>query len=76
MTPHELVLEPECKALTRLHPSTRWRLEKQGKFPRSFKIGDPNAINGRKAWSRAELMAWLDGRMAARNTPLLEELNT
>src|SRR6516164_3609908 len=63
---HELVLEPECRDLTRLHSSTRWRLEREGKFPRSFKIGDPEAQNGRKAWSRAEIMAWLGDRMAAR----------
>jgi hypothetical protein len=44
---HELILEPECHDLTRLHPSTRWRLEREGKFPRSFKIGDPDAQNGR-----------------------------
>ena len=46
---HELVLEPECRDLTRLHSSTRWRLEREGKFPRCFKIGDPDAQNGRKA---------------------------
>jgi predicted DNA-binding transcriptional regulator AlpA len=63
---HELVLEPECRELTRLHPSTRHRLEKRGQFPKSFKIGDATAINGRKAWSRSEIMAWLDDRMAAR----------
>jgi predicted DNA-binding transcriptional regulator AlpA len=63
---HELVLEPECRELTRLRPSTRQRLEKRGQFPKSFKIGDPNAINGRKAWSRFEIMAWLEERMAAR----------
>jgi prophage regulatory protein len=64
---HELVLEPECRDLTRLHPSTRWRLEREGKFPRSFKIGDPDATNGRKAWARYEIMAWLADRMAARD---------
>jgi predicted DNA-binding transcriptional regulator AlpA len=69
MTDHELVLEPECRGLTRLHPSTRWRLEQRGKFPRSFKIGDPDAGNGRKAWSRSEILAWLADRMAARNAP-------
>jgi hypothetical protein len=40
-----------------------------GKFPRSFKIGDPDAGNGRKAWSRSEILAWLADRMAARNAP-------
>jgi len=68
MSDHEIVLEPECRELTRLHPSTRWRLEKQGKFPRSFKIGDPDAINGRKAWSKAEILTWLAERMDARKT--------
>ena len=66
---HELVLEPECRELTRLHPSTRQRLEKRGQFPKSFKIGDPDAQNGRKAWSRSEIMAWLADRMAARPQP-------
>ena len=67
---HELVLEPECWELTRLHPSTRYRLEKLVQFPRSFKIGDATAVNGRKAWSRSEIMAWLEDRMAARGQPL------
>ena len=58
----ELILEPECRAITRLHPSTRRRLEREAKFPRSFKIGDPDALNGRKAWSRSEIMAWLADR--------------
>ena len=59
-------LEPECRDLTRLHPSTRRRLEREEKFPRCFKIGDPDAPNGRKAWSRSEIMAWIAMRMAAR----------
>jgi prophage regulatory protein len=62
----DIVLEAECKELTHLHPSTRWRLEKQGQFPRRFKIGNPT-FNGRVAWSRDELTAWLVARMAARN---------
>jgi prophage regulatory protein len=66
---HELILELECKAITRLHQSTRWRLEKRGKFPRRIKIGDADAVNGRIAWSRAEVMAWLAARMAARSSP-------
>ena len=69
MSSHELILEPECRALTRLHPATRWRLERRGLFPRRIKIGDPHAINGRVAWSRAEVLAWLDNRMAARPPP-------
>jgi predicted DNA-binding transcriptional regulator AlpA len=62
---HELVLESECSELTRLHKSTRQRLIKRGQFPKPFKIGNPTA-NGRIAWSRSEIMAWLAERMAAR----------
>ena len=62
----DLVLEPECKALTRLSATSRWRLERQNKFPKRIKIGDPAAQNGRVAWSRAEIEAWRAERMAAR----------
>jgi len=64
----ELILETECRALTRLHPATRWRLERRGLFPRRIKIGDPRAVNGRIAWSRSEILAWLADRKAARST--------
>src|SRR5262245_30781929 len=68
MADHELVLEPECRELTRLHQTTRWRLARLNKFPRCFKIGDHDAINGRKAWSRSEIMQWIAARKAARKT--------
>jgi prophage regulatory protein len=63
----DIVLEPECRRFSGgLHPTTRWRLEQQGKFPRRFKVGDPAAPNGRVGWSRSELKAWRAERMAAR----------
>ena len=62
----DLLLEKECAAVTRLSSTARWRLEKAGKFPKRFKIGDPDAQNGRVAWSRAEIEAWRTERMAAR----------
>jgi prophage regulatory protein len=62
----DLVPEPECKQISKLSSTARWRLEKQGKFPKRIKIGDPDAQNGRIAWSRAEIAAWLADRMAAR----------
>jgi predicted DNA-binding transcriptional regulator AlpA len=65
---HELMFDPECGELTRLHRSTRERLAKQGQFPKPIKIGDPNPRkNGRIAWSRAEVEAWLEERMNARH---------
>jgi prophage regulatory protein len=62
----DLILEPECRTLTRLSATSRWRLERQGKFPKRFKIGDPDAQNGRVAWSRVEIAVWLADRMARR----------
>ena len=63
---HELILEPECRELTRLHSSTRLRMEQKGQFPKSFKIGDPDATNGRKAWSRSEIMGRRQAAAAGR----------
>jgi predicted DNA-binding transcriptional regulator AlpA len=65
----DVILEPECAVLSGLAQSTRWRLEKRGLFPRRFKVGDPNAVNGRVAWSRREIEEWIASRMAAR-TPI------
>jgi predicted DNA-binding transcriptional regulator AlpA len=65
MVDDEIVLDAECTKLTRLPRNTRDRLAKRGQFPRSFKIGSP-ARNGRVAWSRTEITAWLAARMAAR----------
>jgi predicted DNA-binding transcriptional regulator AlpA len=62
----DIVLEPECKQLSRLSSTARWRLEKKNKFPRRFKIGDPDAQNGRIGWSRTEHEKWRTERMAAR----------
>ena len=62
----DIILEPECRALSRLSSTSRWRLERQGKFPKRFKVGDPAAQNGRVAWSRAEIEHWRHERMAAR----------
>jgi prophage regulatory protein len=61
----DLILESECRSLTRLSQTSRWRLERQGRFPKRIKIGS-SSQNGRIAWSRAELERWLAERMAAR----------
>jgi predicted DNA-binding transcriptional regulator AlpA len=67
----DLMLEPEVKALTRLHYVTRWRLAKKGLFPQSFRLGDPDAkFGGRIAWSRREIMAWIEARMDARKAKI------
>ena len=52
--------EPEVRRITGLSRTTRWRLERAGKFPRRRRISD-NAV----AWSAAEINAWIAERMAA-----------
>ena len=53
------VREPECRQITALSRTTRWRLERAGKFPRRRKIS-PGTIG----WLRSEIAAWLADRAA------------
>ena len=47
----------EVLEITRLSKSTIDKLEKEGRFPVRFKIGE-RAI----AWNRADIIQWLNGR--------------
>jgi prophage regulatory protein len=49
-----IIREAECRRLSGLSRSTRWRLERAGKFPRRRQISD-NAVG----WLASELLAWL-----------------
>ena len=40
----------------------RWRLTRAGLFPRPIKLGP-----GRNAWIEAEIDAWIESRIAARD---------
>ena len=51
------VHEPECLKMTGLSRITRWRLERQGSFPKRRQIS-PNCI----AWLESELREWLETR--------------
>ena len=51
------VREPECKHITGLSRTTRWRLERAGLFPKRHQIS-PNAI----AWLESTIQEWLRGR--------------
>ena len=48
------VREPECRQLTGLSRTTRWRLEREGLFPRRRKLSR-NAVG----WRHSELLDWL-----------------
>lgn len=51
-----MIREPECKRLTTLANSTRWHLEREGKFPIRRKIGT-SAV----AYRLSEVQAWISG---------------
>jgi prophage regulatory protein len=54
-----IIREPECRQITGLSRSTRWRLERAGKFPRRRKLSA--AASG---WLASEIAAWLAERAA------------
>ena len=54
------IRERECRELTGLSRSTRWRLERQGKFPRRRRLS-PNGIG----WLLSEIEAWQGTRSNA-----------
>jgi prophage regulatory protein len=55
-----IIREPECRRITGLSRSTRWRLERAGNFPRRRKISP-----GATGWLASEIAAWVAERAAA-----------
>jgi prophage regulatory protein len=55
------VRDAECRALTGLSRSTRWRLERDGKFPQRRRLAT-RAIG----WIEAELLEWMRQREVSR----------
>jgi prophage regulatory protein len=47
----------QVEDLTTLSRATRWRLEREGKFPQRIKLG-PRAC----AWRRRDILAWIESR--------------
>ena len=52
-----MIRERECKEVTGLSRTTRWRLERKGDFPKRRKISE-NAVG----WLQSELADWLSAR--------------
>lgn len=52
-----IVREVECRLLTGLSRSTRWRLEREGKFPPRRKISEQAS-----GWLDSELSEWISTR--------------
>jgi prophage regulatory protein len=61
-----ILREPEVKRLSGLSRTTRWRLERQGEFPRRLQISE-NAIG----WLDSEIRLWIESRQARRPEVLL-----
>jgi prophage regulatory protein len=55
-----IIREPECRQVTGLSRSTRWRLERDKKFPRRRQISP-----GASGWLATEIAAWLEDRRAS-----------
>jgi prophage regulatory protein len=53
------VREPECRQITGLSRVTRWRLEREGKFPRRRRLS-----SGAIGWLRSEIAHWVATRAA------------
>ncbi len=60
MPPDRFIRERECRELTGLSRTTRWRLERRGNFPKRRNIS-PNGV----AWLLSEILSWQASRKAA-----------
>jgi prophage regulatory protein len=47
--------EPEVHRLTNLSRTTRWRLEREGKFPKRLRLS-----GNRIGWRADEILAWIE----------------
>lgn len=54
----KFIREPECQHITGLSRTTRWRLEKEGKFPKRRYISQ-NTIG----WLSNEIEEWMQSRI-------------
>ena len=60
MPPDRFIRDPECEKMSGLSRTTRWRLEREGKFPKRRQIS-PNGVG----WLLSEIQSWLESREAA-----------
>lgn len=52
------IREAECRAMTGLSRTTRWSLERQGRFPKRFTLTGKTV-----GWLEDEVLRWLEGRV-------------
>lgn len=49
-----LIAERECRAITDLSRAQRWRMERDGKFPRRLRLGSHTV-----RWRLSEILVWI-----------------
>ena len=54
--PDRIVREGECQRISGASRATRWRWEREGRFPKRLRTG-PNSVG----WRLSELVRWIDG---------------
>ena len=59
------IREPECQNITGLSRTTRWRLEKEGKFPARRKISQ-NTVG----WLSSEIEKWMRSKIESPDAEL------
>jgi prophage regulatory protein len=55
-----IIRERECKNRTGLSRATRWRLEREARFPKRRQLSA-----GAVGWLESEISAWVDARASA-----------
>jgi prophage regulatory protein len=62
-----LIREAQCREMTGLSRTTRWELERRGRFPRRCRITEED---GRVVgWLESDLVSWVEARLAGRPWP-------
>lgn len=59
--PDRLIRAKELRQITGISPTSRWRYEKAGTFPRRVIISAGGAV----AWKLSEVMEWMNGLQKA-----------
>ena len=59
---NRFIREPECKRITGLSRTTRWRLEQAGNFPKRYQLSP-----GISAYKSSEITEWLESRSPEKN---------
>ena len=60
-TPNKIINEHQCRAITTLSRSTRWRMMRRHQFPAKVRLSE-----NRTGWKLSEILEWLSQRESVR----------